>query len=97
MQPSATHHPDRCRRLCPTAHVELFENVVDMVFDGRGTDPQAPCNLLVRMTLVDQLNDLELSACESGDARIRPVRIYKHGQPPEERACDLWRAKHFAT
>ena len=48
--------------------MELLENIMDMVFDGRGTDSQAACNLLVRMTLVDQLDDLELSACESGDA-----------------------------
>ena len=49
------------------------------------------------MTLVDQLDDLELSACQSGDARIGSVRIYDRGQPPEERACDLRRAKDFAT
>ena len=97
MEPCATHDPDRCRCLSPTANVQLFENVVDMVFDGRGTDPQAPCNLLVRMALVHQLDDLEFSACESRDARIGPMRICKRGQPPEEGACDLRRAKHFAT
>src|SRR5690606_19090270 len=53
------------------AHVELFENAVDVVLHGRDPDPQVVGDFLVRETVSDQGSDLPFAPGE----RVRLWRL----------------------
>ena len=60
---TGTDAPDHSGCLGPPLDIELLENIVDVIFDGRGADPQASGDLFVGMPLVDKADNFELSVC----------------------------------
>jgi hypothetical protein len=74
-------------------HVELLEDVMNVVLDRRVFDAEAPGDLLVRQALVDEVDDLQLARGESADSHGRTSLEREGTDPPEEAACDA-RGRH---
>src|SRR5204863_7264724 len=77
---------DTRSRFAPAVHLELLQDIVDVILDGGHLDPQPLGDLLVRDALVDEPHDLALALGEmrwdsSGAASAR-----EGGDPAQQRA-----------
>ena len=82
------------RRLGPAAHLELAEDVMDVVLDGGELDTELAGDLLVRQTVVDQADTcrsrvVSTIAAAGGDGRPRACR------PPQQRGRDARSAQQL--
>jgi hypothetical protein len=67
-------------------HLELLQDVVDVILDGGYFDPQPLSDLLVRKTLVDEPHDLALAARQMRLDSIGAAMGREGGDPAKERA-----------
>ncbi|SRR6266576_1686447 len=73
-------------RFAPAVHLELLQNIVNVVLHGRHLDPQPLGDLLVREALVDEPHDLALSVGETRWDSIGAAIGRESGDPAKQRA-----------
>src|SRR5439155_13558235 len=73
-------------RLAPAVHLELLQNIVNVVFHGGHLDPQPLRDLLVREALIDEPHDLALALGETRWDSIGAAIGREGGDPAQQRA-----------
>src|SRR5918994_7230894 len=85
------------RGLGPAMDVELLEDVVDVILDGRELDRELLGDLLVRAALLDQPQDVELPRRQPSLDRVEPALARERAHAAEQCRRDPGRAHQLAA
>src|SRR5947207_13976154 len=83
--PRQSSSDTRCR-LAPAVHMELLQNIVNVVLHSGHLDPQPLRDLLVREALVDEPHDLALALGEMRWDSAGAAIGREGGDPAQQRA-----------